>query len=120
MKKNQSLELTVSLKLMKELAGKKNLKKLKELFPEAFETEADKALQPFAVEVDDASAMITIANTLSPGERSAEKCYMLNQDYVWKLIKRYDASGVYQSYLVPVHRSVYKIRRKRKNVKVAE
>ena len=118
MKKN--LESIMSSDSLIDVIGKRAFNKLKETYPDMFESEAEKKLQPFKLECDDHSAMITIANKLSHAERSAEKCYLLHPDYVWAVIKRYDASGAYQSYLVPTHRSIHKIRRKRKGVKVAE
>jgi len=114
------IEISITKELLVEIAGKKNFKKLKELFPDAFVNEAEKPLQPFEVTVDNTAAMITISDATCHADKLINKCYLLHPDYVWNLVKRYDTKGAYQTYLTPVHRTVHKVRRKRKNVKVAE
>lgn len=116
----KAVEISITKEVLLEIVGKKNHKKLKELFPDAFVSEAEKNLEPFEVTVDNTASMITISDSTCHANKAANKCFLLNPEYVWKLIKRYDGKGAYQSYLVPTHHSVHKIRRKRRAVKVAE
>lgn len=116
----KAVEISITTDLLMEIVGKRNHKKLKELFPDAFVTEAEKNLQPFEVTVDNTASMITISDSTCHANKAANKCFLLSSDYVWKLMKRYDSKGVYRSYLTPIHHSVHKIRRKRKAMKLAE
>lgn len=109
-----SLTLSFTKQELIEIIG---ITKCRELFPEQFKVEKMHDIVPFTVETDDESALISIADNTAFNEKHCSKVFLLNDEYVWRVVKRYDTEGTYRTYLTPVLRSEYKQRRRRKTTK---
>lgn len=93
------------------------IEKCRKLFPDDFKQEKMHSIESFEIGDDILDDMITIGTDYAFNAKYTGKCLVLNDKYVWRIMKRYDLDGVYRTYLVPILRSEYKQRRRRKTVK---
>jgi hypothetical protein len=108
------MEITLSKQQMIEYFG---IEKCRELFPDQFKKEKMHEIPLFDMTEDVEDAILTIADDMAFNEKHCKRCFLLNDNFIWRLLKRYDAEGTYRTYLVPTLRSEYKQRKRRKTVK---
>lgn len=94
-------EIKLSKEILVKLVG---LKKCKETFPDLFKDEEAMHM----ITDEDAVNMISIAKgDMAPASKYDEKCFILNPDYHWTIIKRTNHNK-WTTYLVPVKKEYSK------------
>lgn len=105
--------ISVTKEELIQLIGEKNISKLRKAFPDVF-NERMHEIEEQVITHDEISEMITIGRKFTLNAKYIDRCFILSDQYDWKICKRYDTEDNYRTWLIPTLKSAPKTRKRRR------